>query len=245
MEERQLEVRRATDRGSSRRRTSAGGSSACPTTAAAYATTTISVRLRISRFRTGAIRMPATAASDAPIAHDSKLMRAGDAPFSAARLRSSTTARIATPVRVRFSRYQKTTAMTPATIDRDHLVRRHEDARQTEATARRRTQGTAGLRGPDALGERPSASPSVRSSRRATCRSRVRARLRISTRSITAPIIGAKHEDDHDERERRRPAVVEPQLPVRERHEHADAAVREVEDAGRRVRQDETARRDA
>ncbi len=105
--------------------------------------------------RTGAIRIPATAASDAPIAHDIMLTRAGEAPFSAARLRSSTTARMATPMRVRFSRYQKKPADAAGDGDGDHLMRRNENAGQAETACRRRTLGTVWTAG----GQIPWASP--------------------------------------------------------------------------------------
>ena len=46
-------------------------------------------------------------------------------------------------------------------------------------------------------------------------------------------------EDDEDEGQRHRPAVLDRQLPVRERGEHADGAMGEVEDARRDVGDDE------
>ena len=54
-----------------------------------------------SKFVVGAIRMPASAASDEPMAHDSIDTRFGRPPLRRTRLRSSTTARIAMPARDR------------------------------------------------------------------------------------------------------------------------------------------------
>jgi hypothetical protein len=60
----------------------------------------------------GASRIPARAASDEPSAHDSCWMRAGDAPVMAVRSGSSTTPRIAIPMRVR----EKSTLSPTATV---------------------------------------------------------------------------------------------------------------------------------
>ncbi len=51
--------------------------------------------------RVGAIRMPARAARDAPMAQASMALTAGRAPFSIDSGRSSTEARMAMPMRVR------------------------------------------------------------------------------------------------------------------------------------------------
>ncbi len=63
----------------------------------------------------GAIRMPATAASTAPSAHESCATRSGYTPFMPARSRLSTTARIVTPVRVWNMNNRRKAAMRPAT----------------------------------------------------------------------------------------------------------------------------------
>ncbi len=73
-----------------------------------------------------------------------------------------------------------------------------------------------------------------------SCTTRLlRAARLIANRSRSTPDAGRDHE--HDEQERgdlgESPPLCE--LPVDERHEHADGALREVEDAARRVGDDE------
>jgi len=63
----------------------------------------------------GASRMPATAASIVPIIQAYPDSRAAEAPLSEASCGSSTTARIATPGRVRVKKTRSTTATSTAT----------------------------------------------------------------------------------------------------------------------------------
>ena len=63
----------------------------------------------------GASKMPASAASDDPIAHPSWLTRVGAAPVRATRSGSSTTARSAMPERVR-NRYRRSPIATAAAM---------------------------------------------------------------------------------------------------------------------------------
>ena len=58
--------------------------------------------------------MPETAAIDDPIAHASIDAASGRAPWRPARLRLSTTARIVTPMRVRYRRRRRNTAIATA-----------------------------------------------------------------------------------------------------------------------------------
>ena len=67
---------------------------------------------------------------------------------------------------------------------------------------------------------------------------------RMIPASRAAPKAGPITSSTGEKRDRRRPAPGDVQLPVRERTEHADGAVGEVEHAGRRVRQHEPARGD-
>ena len=72
-----------------------------PMIAAANASTMNSVSTSTRRPTLGASRIPAIAAIDDPSAHASDDTRPGRTPFSAASSRLSTTARMATPVRLR------------------------------------------------------------------------------------------------------------------------------------------------
>ena len=90
-----------------------------PMIAAANAFTMRSVSPSMLISTSGARRMPASAASDEPIAHASDEARAGLAPCNAARVGLSTTARIARPMRERFRNCRRPTAITiPRTIVR-------------------------------------------------------------------------------------------------------------------------------
>src|SRR5207245_5217643 len=71
--------------------------------AAAYADTTRRLSVFTSRLRPGAIRIAARPASDEPMAHEAAVTRLGLSPFTAHSSRLSTTARIATPSRVRLN----------------------------------------------------------------------------------------------------------------------------------------------
>jgi hypothetical protein len=63
----------------------------------------------------GVIRMPPTAASPTPTAQLIRAMRSGRAPLSSASDRSSTLARIETPMRVRYNSQRRPTATAIAT----------------------------------------------------------------------------------------------------------------------------------
>ena len=85
--------------------------------AAANALTMSSVSPSMLISTSGASRMPASAASDEPIAHASDDARSGFAPCSAASVGLSTTARIASPMRERLRNSRRPTAIAmPSTI---------------------------------------------------------------------------------------------------------------------------------
>jgi hypothetical protein len=86
-----------------------------PTAAAENAVTISRVRVIGSRFWMGAMRMPAMAARAAPSAHENIETSAGRPPLSWSSDRSSTTARIVTPTRVRLSSTHSATATRRAT----------------------------------------------------------------------------------------------------------------------------------
>ena len=67
---------------------------------------------------------------------------------------------------------------------------------------------------------------------------------RITSTSSSTPMVGAITNSVTASAIERRPALVDVQLPVHEREEHADGAVREVEDAGRDVADDQAGGRD-
>ena len=69
-------------------------------------------------------------------------------------------------------------------------------------------------------------------------------RFRMTTRSITMPMIGASTSSTAANASGAGPVMLDPKVPIREGRDHRDRAVREVEDARRRVRDDEPARRD-
>ena len=62
----------------------------------------------------GVMRIPASAARKAPSAHDSMASRSGRPALSSSRSGSSTTARMATPLRVRKKKNRSASAMTAA-----------------------------------------------------------------------------------------------------------------------------------
>ncbi len=86
--------------------------------AAANASTMSSVNVSmLSVLSSSARKMPAIAAIEAPRAHEVAETRPGRTPLSPARSRLSTTARIATPIRVRYSTKRSPMAIAmPATI---------------------------------------------------------------------------------------------------------------------------------
>jgi hypothetical protein len=86
-----------------------------PMIAAANASTMKSVSTSTRSPTVGARRIPAIAAIDDPSAHANPETRPGRTPCNAASCRSSTTARIATPVRLRYRRRRRKTATRIAT----------------------------------------------------------------------------------------------------------------------------------
>ena len=134
--------------------------------------------------------MPARAASEQPIAHASSDDRSGRAPLSMASGRSSTTARMVMPVRVRYSRSAQTDGDDDGEHERQQLVPRHVRRRGSrrccpseEAVERAglRRAATARCRAPRAGGQQGDRHDEPR---RLAAR---RSRPRMTTRSITAP----------------------------------------------------------
>ena len=153
---------------------------------------TRNVRFKTLRPSFGARRMPASAASMVPRAQLRADTRDGRPPFKAVRLRSSTTARMAIPMRVRKSRRRRKMATRPA-------VAISMSSCQLMLTLKIRTlwpaKNSGRARG-SVCGNRHRASPTRNSSRprvtiRATPVSEPRT-LRISTRSTIAPNSGAR-----------------------------------------------------
>ncbi len=191
------------------------------------------------------MRMPPSAASDVPIAQASIEMRSGRAPFRVESERSSTAARIAMPMRVRVRSRRSPMATRIATRDRDGLVHRDGGRAEVDRLARREERlhrpAHAGL--PDQLRE-----PDEEQQQGD----------RDDELDRFGGVLQAAHDDEleqhaeqrreHQQHERecdgRRPPPVEAQLPVDEREQHPGRTVGEVEDAGRRVREDEPAGED-
>ena len=86
-----------------------------PKTAAVYALTINSDSWKASSETIDAINIPPTAASTVPTIQAIRLARTGSAPVSPTSARSSTVARISTPVRVRNSRTRSASATATAT----------------------------------------------------------------------------------------------------------------------------------
>ena len=169
--------------------------------------------------------------------------RSGRAPFSVESGRSSTAARIAMPIRGRVSTRRRMMATSDRDADGDRLVdrdRRRRRGRSAPGRAKKLAIGrlTPGL--PDQLGE-PDHEQQQRDRDDELHRlGRVLQPAHDHGFEQHAEQRGEDHEH-HEERDRRGPAPVEAQLPVREREQHPGRAVGEVEDAGRRVGEHETA----
>ncbi len=171
------------------------------------------------------------------------LARAGRAPVRLASRRWSTTARIATPVRVPKSRSRKPTATATA-------VPMAMISCQLTNTGPRSTP--SGAKKPSTL--RPSGGQMLKA-RPISTSVRPMVTTRLDTSDAAAEVTGQSALDEHaeqrrddhqyrDEGYRRRPAPVEAELPVDEGHQHADGPVGEVEHAGGRVGDNEPAGRD-
>ena len=87
-----------------------------PTIAAAYPLMTSNVSRMMSSDTSGASRIPARPASDAPRAQLTARTRSGSAPVSAASSGSSTTARMAMPICVRVNSRRRNAATMAATL---------------------------------------------------------------------------------------------------------------------------------
>ncbi len=208
--------------------------------AAANALTMSSVSPSMLISTSGASRMPASAASDDPIAHASDDARSGFAPCSAASVGLSTTARIARPMRERLRNSRRPTAIATPNDDRDEAVPQHERCRRPGSPGCRTGRGPT----VDWFWFQIHAAKPMRNTMSATvamsCTTRLlRAARLIANRSRNTPSAGAITSDDRATRQDLGEAPLLRELPVDERHEHADGALREVEDAARRVGDDE------
>ncbi len=211
-----------------------------PTTAAENAVMTSSVSVVVDMSAvSGASRMPASAASEHPRAHATLESSVDRAPPRAASSRLSTTARIATPMRVRNSRMRRPMASATATtmvMNRCHVSR-------TSPMWKPRPAKSAGIVCASCwfqiMFARPinaNMRPTVTMSWTTSC---LPCRCRMIVRSSSDPEQRGEHEHAQRERDRLGNTALDRELPVDVREEHADRALGEVEHPRRRVDDDE------
>ena len=209
--------------------------------AAAMESSTSSVRTCTSSVPPlmGVMRIPARAANAAPSAHEKTASLSGRPPFNWSSAGLSTTARMATPVRVLLKSIRMPTAMSTPQPEGDGLVVGDIDAEDLELRGVAEEQlvgpGDAGVPDPRSQGDQPEHDPDGDDDLGHLGR-------------LAQPAHDAAVEDgpdqwgqdhDHDEQgERSRPVPAVAELPIGEGGEHGHRPLGEVEDARRGVRQD-------
>ena len=215
-----------------------------PTTAAAYAETTSRLSVLTSRLRPGAMRMAASPASIEPRAQEAAVTRFGLRPFTAHSSGLSTTARIATPSRVRLNRRRrpKATATAASTVvtwsqvmTRPLIVKLRSPHRPGEGA---QLDPPDGQRQPLEREEERQGDDQLGGHGRALEQAPHDEDVEQHADQRRA------HAEGGEQREGRRPPPVDPQLPVHEGEEHAHCTVGEVEHARGDVGDDEPRRGD-
>ncbi len=217
-----------------------------PMIAAAKASTMNSVSTSTRNPTLGARRIPAIAAIDDPSAHANDDTRPGRTPCSAASSRSSTTARMATPVRLRWSNRRRKTATRIATTmvtKRCHVEHDVADVDAVLVGEELRQRRRERVLVPDGGGQPHQ--EEHESDRHHELHDEGRRHQPAHQRPVDERAEQRGHDQHHEhDRDPRRPSLVDPDLPVEEGHDHPDGALREVEDTRRRVRDHESRRGD-